>query len=151
MDFANIISHVFGDDNECAKIGYFCDGSQKENKENYTPQLKKYGLYEKLQNAIKYISWNTKSLLQNKDSNRVETFNSIISKCIGGKKINFGLRGSYKARCNAAVVAFNTGRPISHLSYTLGTKPGKVAVELEHVKENVPQENDRRDEMLNVQ
>jgi len=55
-------------------------GSQKENEENYIPQLKKCGLHKKLQNALKYLTWNAKSLLQNKDSNRVETFNSVISK-----------------------------------------------------------------------
>jgi len=52
-------------------------GSQKENKENYIPELKKCGLYEKLQNALKNVSWNCKSLLADKDSNRVETFNSV--------------------------------------------------------------------------
>ncbi|XP_071579401.1 uncharacterized protein [Temnothorax nylanderi] len=134
MDLNNVISHVFGEHNECAKIGYFCDGSQKENEENYIPQLKKCGLYEKLQNALKCISWNAKSLLQDKDSNRVETFNSVISKCTGGKRINFGLRGSYEARCNAAVVAFNTNEPISRLSYVLGTKPGEIAEQLENKK-----------------
>ncbi|XP_070151996.1 LOW QUALITY PROTEIN: uncharacterized protein [Polyergus mexicanus] len=131
IDLDNIISHVFGEHNECAKIGYFCNGSQKENEENYILQLKKCGLYEKLQTALKYISWNAKSLLQNKDSNRVETFNSVISKCIGGKRINFGLRGSYETCCNAAVVTFNIGKPISHLSYVLGTKPAEIATQLE--------------------
>ena len=134
IDLANIINHVFGEHNECAKIGYFCDGSQKENEENYIPQLKKCGLYEKLQNVLKYISWNAKSLLQDKDSNRVETFNSVISKCTGGKRTNFGLRGSYETRCNAAVVAFNTGKPISNISYILGTKPGEIAVQFENKK-----------------
>ncbi|KYN13627.1 hypothetical protein ALC57_14179 [Trachymyrmex cornetzi] len=113
---------------------YFYDGSQKENEENYIPQLKKCGLYEKLQNALKYLTWNAKSLLQNKDSNRVGTFKSVISKCIGGKRINFGLRGSYQTRCYAAVVTFNTGKPISCLSNILKTKPGKVAVEFENKK-----------------
>jgi len=37
IDLNNVISHVFGEHNECAKIGYFCDGSQKENEENYIP------------------------------------------------------------------------------------------------------------------
>jgi len=96
--------------------------------------LKKCGLYKKLQNALKYINWNAKSLLQNKDSNRVETFNSVISKYIGGKRINFSLRGSYESRCNAAVVAFNTGKSISHLSYILETKPGEIPSQLENEK-----------------
>jgi len=80
---------------------------------------------------LKYINWNAKSLLQDKDSNRVETFNSVISKCIGGKRINFGVRGSYQTRCTAAV-AYNTGEPISRLRYTLGTKLGEIAVKLEN-------------------
>lgn len=130
-DLDNVISHVFGEHNDCARIGYFCNGSQKENEENYVPRLKMCGLYDKLQNALKQISWNAKSLLYDKDSNRVETFNSVISKCIGGKRINYGLRGSYEARCNAAVVAFNTGEAISRLSNALGVKAGENAINLE--------------------
>jgi len=57
IDLNNVISHAFGEHNKCTKIGYFCDGLQKENEENYIPQLK-CGLYEKLQNILKYISWN---------------------------------------------------------------------------------------------
>lgn len=152
MDLNNVISHIFGEHNECAKIGYFCDGSQKVDEVNYIPQLKKCGLYEKLQNALKNISWNAKSLLEDKDSNRVETFNSVISKCTGGKRINFGLRGSYETRCNAAVVAFNSAEPISRLSYALGTEPGEIATQLESNKKkvrklHVAQKNDRRNIM----
>lgn len=134
IDVDNIINHVFGEHNGCARIGYFCDGSQKENEENYIPELKRCGLYEKLQNALKYISWNAKNLLQNKNSNRIETFNSVIAKCTGGKRVNYGLRGSYETRCNAAAVTFNTGKPISHLSNVLGTKLGEIAVHLEDKK-----------------
>jgi hypothetical protein len=72
--------------------------------------------------------------LLDKASNRVKTFNSVIAKCTGGKRINFGLRGSYETRCNAAAVAFNTGEPINRLSYTLGMKSRKVAVKLENEK-----------------
>ena len=50
------------------------------------------------------------------------------------KRINFDLRGSYKTRCNAAVVAFNTGKPISHISYNLVTKPWEIAAQLENNK-----------------
>lgn len=134
IDLSNVISHVFGEHNECATIGYFCDGSQKENEENYIPQLKKYGLYEKVQNALRYISWNSKSLLQNKDSNIVETVNAVITKCTGRKRINFGLRGSYTACCNAAIVAFNTQQPITRLCYAVGSKPGEITVHLENKK-----------------
>lgn len=124
---------------ECARIGYFCDGSQKENEENYIPQLKQSCLYEKMQNVLKQMSWHTKSLLQNMDSNRVETFNSVISKYTGGKRVNFGLRGSYEARCNAAVVNFNSHEPISRLSCAIGSKPGEIAIQLENRKKKILQ------------
>lgn len=75
-----------------------------------------------------------KSLLENKDNSRIETFNSVIAKHIDEKRINFDLRGSYEARCNTAVVTFNIGEPISRLSYTLGTKPGEIATQLENEK-----------------
>ncbi|XP_077277491.1 uncharacterized protein LOC143905775 [Temnothorax americanus] len=127
----------FAEHKDCVQIGYFCDGSQKENEENYVPELKKFGLYEKLQNVLKQISWNARSLLLDKDSNRVETFNSVISKCIGGKRINYGLKGSYEARCNAAVVSFNTDEPLRFLSNAVGTKPGQTALNLEERKKEV--------------
>ncbi|EFN65585.1 hypothetical protein EAG_15609 [Camponotus floridanus] len=52
-------------------------------------------------------SWMKKSYR----TGRVETFNSVIAKCTGGKRVNYGLRGSYETRCNAAAVTFNTGKP----------------------------------------
>lgn len=93
IDLNNIINHVFGKHSECAKIGYFC-GLQKENGENYFTIEKIWTIWKVTE--LKYISWNEKSLLQNEESNRVETFNFIILKYIGGKRINFDLRGSYE-------------------------------------------------------
>lgn len=50
------------------------------------------------------------------------------------KKINFGLRGSYQTRCNAAVVSFNTSEPISRLCNVLEKKPGEITVQFESNK-----------------
>lgn len=88
--------------------------------------------------------------MQDKDSNRVEIFNSVISKCIGGKRINFGLRGSYETRCNAAVVAFNTGNAISYLSYALGTKPGQIVANLENTKKRYVRKMKKRSVQCNM-
>lgn len=87
------------------------------------------------------MSWNARSLLQDKDSNRVETFNSVISKHTGGKRVNYGLKGSYEARCNAAVVSFNTSEPLSRLSDALGTKPGQNALIFEEKKRKYERKN----------
>lgn len=51
---------------------------------------------------------------------------------VGGKRINYSLKGSYQARCYAAVVAFNSGKPQYTLYSTLwGRSPGKFQKELE--------------------
>ncbi|CAK1587635.1 unnamed protein product [Parnassius mnemosyne] len=46
------------------------------------------------------------------DSNPAETFNSVIAKYVGGKRINYTQRNSYQERCVAAAISFNTKRPI---------------------------------------
>lgn len=135
-DIMNVGSHVFGEHKECARIGYFCDGILKENMINYVPELSAAGFYVRLQTALKQLSWNAKSLLCDQDSNRAESFNAMISKCIGGKRINFGLRGSYETRCNAAVLAFNTHSPISKLAETLEKHPGEIAIKVHETRKH---------------
>ena len=54
-----------------------------------------------------------KSLLFNVTTNLSESFNNHIAKQIDGKRINFALRFSYKARCLMAVLQFNEGQSIS--------------------------------------
>lgn len=49
-----------------------------ERKINYVPYLKLYGLYQKIENAITYISGYSDSLLLHFTNNPAESFNSII-------------------------------------------------------------------------
>ncbi|KAI4454130.1 homeobox-like domain superfamily [Holotrichia oblita] len=49
----------------------------------------------------------TSSLLYDGDTNAVETYNSIVNKFVGGKRINFSLSGSYKYRCLCAAISYN--------------------------------------------
>ncbi|KAK4883412.1 hypothetical protein RN001_006731 [Aquatica leii] len=65
-------------------------------------------LFFRLEQHLKMVWLNARSLLEDVDSNVVEHFNSIVAKHVGGKQINFSLRGSYQGRCAAAVVRFNT-------------------------------------------
>lgn len=60
---------------------------------------------------IRYLARHTSSLIQNVDSNIVESFNAIIAKLIGGKRIHFSLKGSYAGRCAIATVTKNSKRP----------------------------------------
>lgn len=42
------------------------------------------------------------------NNNAAESYNSVICKFVGGKRINFALKGSYKTRCEAALISFNS-------------------------------------------
>jgi len=47
--------------------------------------------------------------MYNYNNNAAELYNSILAKFVGGKRVNFSLKGSYQLRCNIAVTAFNSG------------------------------------------
>src|SRR5436190_15381051 len=62
-----------------------------------------------------HVSAYSDSLLLNLTNNPAESFNSIICKEIGGKRINFGARGSYNARVTGAVAQYNTQQVLTRL------------------------------------
>jgi len=74
-----------------------------------------HGLYQKIENAVMYLSAHSDSLLLNLTNNPVESFNSIVCKELGGKRINFGLQGSYNARVAEAVVQYNTQQVLTQV------------------------------------
>ncbi|KAE9542457.1 hypothetical protein AGLY_003318 [Aphis glycines] len=45
----------------------------------------------------------------NYNNNAAESYNSILAKFVGGKRINFSKKGSYELRCNVAVTNYNSG------------------------------------------
>lgn len=103
-DICNSLNHVFGD-SSCAL--YFCE---KPNEENFLEKIisTDNNFYLSMATIIRYLSRHSKSLIQDVDSNVVESYNSIIAKVIGGKRVNFAMKGSYVGRCYAAVVAKNS-------------------------------------------
>jgi len=107
-DILNIPSHIFGEHKRCEARGRICKRKCDEIKKNYVPFLKLHGFYPKIESAIMYLSTYSDSLLLNLTNNPAESFNSIICKLIGGKRINFGKRGSYNARIAGAVLQYNT-------------------------------------------
>lgn len=87
---------------------YFCKG-RKDGEINLVPQMKSLGIWEELVAAKRLILFHAESLLYKVSNNAVESYNSILAKFIGGKRVNFSLRGSYNLRCNAAVTSYNAG------------------------------------------
>lgn len=125
-DMINSPSHIFGEHLRCKELKYFCQGP-KEGEENLIPEMKKFGMYQQIMRHVSYLAANAKSLLLNETNNPAELFNSIIAKFIGGKRVHFSKKRSYKARCLAAVVAHNTKTPLYTLHKTMYKKsPGKV-------------------------
>lgn len=120
-------SHIFGEHKQCTKQKYFCKGS-KEGEINYVPDLIKCGLYNKIMAAVDVLVDNANSLLLDVDSNVAEHYNSVVARFIGGKRVNYTLKGSYQARCAAAVVSHNTGQAYYRLHKTLvQSSPSKFA------------------------
>ena len=117
-DILNIPNHIFGDHKQCEARGRIC--KDNENEKNYVPSLKSFSLYDKIENAISYISCYSDSLLLNMTNNPAESFNSIICKEIGAKRIFYDKRGSYHARVAGAIVQYNTQQVLTQLHESMG-------------------------------
>lgn len=108
-DVINIPSHTFGEHQNCKNLRYFCDKDCPD-LDNLVPKLKETGLYQKLNVIFDYLSKFSNSLIHDVDSNLVEQFNSVISKYIGGKRVNFTQKRQYEGRCYLAALTYNTKR-----------------------------------------
>lgn len=115
-DLRNGPCHVFGEHANCKT--YFCNGP-KPGEENFIGQMKDCGLWYDIYTAISPILNNAESLLMGQTNNIVEQFNALIAKFIGGKRINYSLRGSYESRCYAAATKRNTGSLVATMSKVL--------------------------------
>lgn len=94
----NSINHVFGHHEECAS--YFCV-KNKTDTADYIEKIKSMD-QEFNSNVMKHIrnlARHSGSLLQDVDSNKVESYNAIIAIIIGGKRIKFAMNRSYSGRC----------------------------------------------------
>lgn len=120
-DIMNTIHHVFGNHVACAE--YFCD-KKKLIETNYIEKIisQDYEFYEAINKILRNLARHSSSLLQDVDSNIVESFNSIIAKFIGGKRVNYALKNSYYTRCMLATISKNNKRPIYSLHKALYKK-----------------------------
>ncbi|XP_072400500.1 uncharacterized protein [Diabrotica undecimpunctata] len=108
QDILNIPSHVFGEHERCLEIQYFgC--VKKPHNINFVPAMKECGLYRDVEICMNRLILNLDSLVSNMDNNLAEHYNSIVSKFVEGKRVNFSKRGSYQTRCEAAAISYNAG------------------------------------------
>lgn len=127
-DILNSYNHEFGNHENCQP--YYC--TSQNNSEDLTLILKTCAIWHRIKFVVNTVPAKARSLMHNSDSNRVESFNSIIAKFVGGKRINFSLRRGYDARCNSAVVSFNTKRPLTTVHRAiLGRSPRSLVKKLE--------------------
>lgn len=102
--------------------------------------MEKCGLWQDILGARNLVAHHSDSLIYFVNNNCVESYNSVVAKYIGGKRVNFSFRGqyinqllivincktkstavpilnigSYQTRCHTAVNAFNLG--LSYISH----------------------------------
>lgn len=114
-DITNAAHHALGDHRQCHTR--YC-AKEKSIASSTIAEVEHSALWFRLKVILQSVASKSRSLLEDVDTNSVERFNSIIAKFVGGKRINFTTRRAYQSRCNAAVVSYNTNRPL----YTLHKK-----------------------------
>jgi len=77
--------------------------------ENIVSDLKNYGVWDDICRAQNLLTYHTESLMYGYNNNSAELYNSIVIKFVGGKRVNFSLKGSYQLRCSAEVTTYNSG------------------------------------------
>lgn len=61
----------------------------------------------------------------------------MVAKLIGGKRVNFAMRGSYRVQCAAAVVQYNSGEALYSLHKKLfNSSPGVFTKIIENKRKN---------------
>lgn len=108
LDAMNATDHYLGFHEKCSE--YFCDKTEEEGSSAGLALLKESKLYYDILNACQhFFADNAKSLLANYSTNDNESFNNLVAKYLAGKRINYSLGGSYKARVARAALQCNSG------------------------------------------
>lgn len=101
---------------------YFCKGS-KSNEENMHELLCASSAFQDFQNCR--VANHASSLLHDTGTNKTKSYNIVVNRLVGGKRINFSSRSSYQIRCLAADSNFNNKQPSFYPVYRKITKNGK--------------------------
>ena len=78
-----------------------------------------HNLYEKVMDAIEFLSKESESLLHKVSNNKAESFNSSICHALGSKRIFFSQKSSYETRVTVKAVHFNTNEATTELYKTM--------------------------------
>lgn len=105
-ELLSVLHHFF---NRC-NCGQACPNTANRNVPDYCFEKLKDKFLDLFLSAIE-------SLILNKSTNLVESFNNIVCMMIGGKRVNYSMAKSYRLRYAAAVVQWNEEDVI--LSYLL--------------------------------
>lgn len=82
-DIENAPYHVFGSHSKCDS--YYCEGPKK-NEINKVLEMEKNGIFGEIMTTMRrYLLVQSKSLIQDLDSNIFESYNAVVAKCISGK------------------------------------------------------------------
>jgi len=74
---------------------YFCKRKNKNETEiNLVPEMQKCGIWNDILAAMNLVAYHSESLIMYVNNNVVESYNSIVAKYVGGKRINFSFRGN---------------------------------------------------------
>lgn len=96
----NVVKHYCGDHSGC---GNKCNKKEVESDVAVNPLV----LSKLIAEVEKSLCNIADTLIEGKDNNIVEQFNSIVAKFVGGKRINYALGHSYTYRYHAACVHHN--------------------------------------------
>lgn len=56
--------------------------------------MQKCSVWNDLIVAVNLVAYHSNSLIHHVNNNCVETYNSVVAKYVGGKRVNFSLRGN---------------------------------------------------------
>lgn len=71
---------------------YFC--KPEANAQNHVPEMVECGLWQDIIAAKNLVAYHADSLIYDVNNNYVESYNSVVAKFVGGKRINYSLRGN---------------------------------------------------------
>lgn len=125
-DIINCVAHAFGDHRMCQE--YYCNKHRNDNDE--LKKIQNSTFIFRINAIVSNVAAKSRSLIEDVDTNTVECFNSVIAKFIGGKRINFSLKGGYQGRCSAAVLSFNSQSGLSAVQKAFLNKSPKGRVKI---------------------
>lgn len=71
---------------------YFC--KPEANVQNHVPEMVECGLQQDIIATKNLVAYHADSLIYDVNNNYVESYNSVVAKFVGGKRINYSLRGN---------------------------------------------------------